>query len=195
MLLGIPLLYLKVAAAGLLMFGGVAGSLHAQGGAIAGTRDDRASASIKFKLASIIVPHIEFRSTTLADAIEYLRQESQRLDPDPDPQARGVNIFLKLPAAAGTSAGQAPPSAKTRVTLTLDRIPLLEALKYVASQAGLKVKVEPYAVSLVPLSEATEALITAIFRISPDFLSTGSTGSGAGKHGGTALDEAAAPTR
>ena len=46
-------------------------------------RDDVGTAAINRKLAAIIIPNIEFHSTTISDAIEYLRQESRRLDTDP----------------------------------------------------------------------------------------------------------------
>ncbi len=73
------------------------------------------------------------------------------------------------PAGPGASPGAspgapvfAPPSgpAGARITVTLDNIPLGEALRYIANQAGLKVKVEPYAVSVIPLSEQSHDLIT-----------------------------------
>ena len=153
-------------------------------------------AAMNRKLARIIIPHVEFRSTTLNDAIEYLRQESARLDTESPPDQRGVNIFLKLPANATgvrpavapappdraipglppgvdtTADPTAPPiSANTRISLTLSQIPLLEALRYVAQQANLKVKVEPYAVSLLPFSENIEVLETREFRVAPDFIS------------------------
>src|SRR5207247_8703013 len=48
-------------------------------------------------------------------------------------------------------------------------MPLGYALRYVANQAGLKVKVEPYAVALVPLSEQTNDLITKRYRVPPEF--------------------------
>jgi general secretion pathway protein D len=182
------------------------------------TRDDQGTAAITRKLQNIIIPNIEFRSTTISDAVEFLRQESQRLDNDPDPANRGINIFLKLPgvgapvsrgvsapppdasipglpAAADSGAGlgtpaapaSAAPSANTRISLTLSRIPLLEALRYVASQAGLKVKVEPYAVSIVPLTEQTDTLVTADFRVPPNFIANVTTGGG----GPGALDQSA----
>ena len=182
---------------------------------IGARRDDsEGTVAMNRKLQRILIPHIEFRSTTVADAVEFLRQESTRLDNDPDPDARGVNIFLKLPAGGsapraqtavvptepsipglpsdpGAGAGAVAPaptaSANTRITLTLSRIPLLEALRYIASQAGLKVKVEQYAVSLVPLTEITDALITREFRVAPNFISSTSSGGG----GATALDQGA----
>lgn len=109
------------------------------------------------KLTSTIIPQIEFRATTLGDAVEFLRQESRRLDPGSDAAQRGANILV------------AGPAARTPVTLTLSRIPLLDALRYLAGQAGLKVRVEPYAVSLVPLSDPSSDLVTAEFRVAPSF--------------------------
>jgi general secretion pathway protein D len=69
-------------------------------------------------------------------------------------------------AAAATSPAEA------RITLTLNQIPLGEALRYIANQAGLKVKVEPYAVSVIPISEQSNDLITKEYRVPPDFIST-----------------------
>src|SRR4030095_7994102 len=59
--------------------------------------------------------------------------------------------------------------AAARITVTLDNIPLGEALRYVANQAGLKVKVEPYAVALIPLSEQSTDLITKRYHVPPEF--------------------------
>src|SRR5437660_503842 len=42
-----------------------------------------------------------------------------------------------------------------------------------ASQAGLKVKVEPYAVSIIPITEQSNDLITKQYRVPPGFISTG----------------------
>ena len=69
-------------------------------------------------------------------------------------------------AAAATSPAEA------RITLTLNQIPLGEALRYIANQAGLKVKVEAYAVSIIPISEQSNDLITKEYRVPPDFIST-----------------------
>src|SRR5438093_4052698 len=105
------------------------------------------------------------------------------------------------PAAAGSPAAAAPPAggapaggttpvtarpivarpvvaaaatspAEARITLTLNQIPLGEALRYIASQAGLKVKVEPYAVSIIPISEQSNDLITKEYHVPPHFITT-----------------------
>src|SRR5437667_5512354 len=114
------------------------------------------------------------------------------------------------PAAAGVATAApgvtpATPSlppvnpAEARITLTLNQIPLGEALRYIASQAGLKVKVEPYAVLILPLSEQSNELTTKEYRVPPGFISStvnlgvnalnqGPTKVGAGATGGTGKD-------
>ncbi len=168
-------------------------------------RDDVGTAAINRKLAA---HHHPQHRVPLDDDQRRHRISAPGKPPArhrPDPDARGVNIFLKLPGAGGarpprrcpgcrTAAipglppgrrdrwprgAPAPrPPANTRITLTLGRIPLLEALKYVAQQAGLKVKVEPYAVSIVPVSEQTDVLVTADFRVPPNFISNSTTAAG-----------------
>jgi general secretion pathway protein D len=59
--------------------------------------------------------------------------------------------------------------AGARITVTLDNIPLGEALRYIANQAALKIKVEPYAISVIPLSEQTHELITKRYHVPPEF--------------------------
>lgn len=85
--------------------------------------------------------------------------------------------------AAGTSIAPAPvveparvavatiSPASARITITLNQIPLGEALRYIASQAGLKVKVEPYAVLIIPMSEQSIDLITKEYKVPPGFIS------------------------
>src|SRR5205085_9041340 len=71
--------------------------------------------------------------------------------------------------------GATPPApivtgpAAARITVTLDNIPLGEALRYIANQAGLKVKVEPYAVAVIPLTEQSNDLITKRYHVPPEF--------------------------
>jgi general secretion pathway protein D len=71
------------------------------------------------------------------------------------------------PAAATRPV--APTSSEPRITITLNQIPLGEALRYIANQAGLKVKVEPYAVSIVPMSEQSHDLTTKRYHVPPEF--------------------------
>lgn len=140
--------------------------------AAATTTPEAGIAAVQHKADTIIIPNLEFKATPLSEALEWLRAQSRLHDPDPDAENRGLNIFLKLPAAKGTE----PPPAPPRITLTLSRIPLSEVLRYVANQTGLKLKVEPYAVSFVPLGEQVDPLITAEFYPPSDFLKGAASG-------------------
>src|SRR6266550_1331332 len=193
----------------------------------------RGTAQMTNKLNSIIIPHIEFRDTTIREAIDFLREQAA----ENDPSGQGVNIVLRLvplgqvaqpslpvqpaaptegtatpgagapPAGAGAPPAGAPVGGRpgaapvvapvsgpagARITVTLDNIPLGEALRYVANQAGLKVKVEPYAIAVIPLTEQSNDLITKRYHVPPEFFGgpldvgfyTGSNLTGGGTGGG-----------
>ncbi len=76
------------------------------------------------------------------------------------------------PPVPTTIAAPSINPADARITITLNQIPLGEALRYIASQAGLKVKVEPYAVSIIPISELSNDLLTKQYRVPPGFITT-----------------------
>ncbi len=154
-------------------------------------------------LNSIIVPNIDFRDATVRDAIEFLRQQSIRLDP----AGEGINFVIRMgapsagaptPAAGGgefgagefgdttTATPAAEDLASTRIDLRLSNVPMSEALRYVCNLAQLKYVVEEYAVAIVPESVELESgvLITREFRVPPDFLSAGGAASGGGEASG-----------
>jgi general secretion pathway protein D len=81
------------------------------------------------------------------------------------PAAPGAAAAPNIPAAAAPTG-----AADVRITVSLTNIPLVEALKYVTGLANLKFKVEPYAVSVVPLSEPTDVLVTKEWKIPPDLI-------------------------
>jgi general secretion pathway protein D len=87
------------------------------------------------------------------------------------PAAAGVGTAAPVVTPATPSLPPVNP-AEARITLTLNQIPLGEALRYIASQAGLKVKVEPYAVLILPLSEQSNELTTKEYRVPPGFISS-----------------------
>jgi len=145
--------------------------------------------AITAKLNRIIVPRIDLRDTTVREAVEYLRTLSVNLDSlETDPAKRGVNIFLKLPSgeagSTGAADGGALPSdgfadaapaaatvsADTRITLALNGVPLYEALRYLAQLAGLKIKVEDFAVAIVPLTDVNDDLLTKEYSVPPTFI-------------------------
>jgi general secretion pathway protein D len=151
-----------------------------------GQEERRGTELMVARLNRIIVPRIDFRDATVRQAVSFLQQQSRSLEAGSEDEA-GINIVLKLPTSAPppavdefgeTSATPLSPS-EARITLNLTNVPLYEALRYVATLAGLKVKVEPFAVSIVPLSEPTDTLEQREFKVPPGFITqTGAAASG-----------------
>ncbi|MGA3170464.1 MAG: Amuc_1098 family type IV pilus outer membrane protein [Chthoniobacteraceae bacterium] len=124
---------------------------------------------------------------------------------EPDPSRRGVNIVLEndegdeaAPEAPAVPAAPAPavipglgptpgvpgvPTApapavgggEARITLSLSNIPLMEALKYICDLSKMKLKIDPYAVSIVPESENTEEMITKEYKVGSGFMGVAPT--------------------
>ncbi len=125
--------------------------------------DTRGTSSINRKLDEIIIPRVDFNDATIREALDFLKQRAVALDTsEQDPAHRGVNIVLKLAPDA--------PEAEQRISLSLTDIPLRVAIDYVAKAANLKLKIEPYAVVVVPQSEPTDILITKEYKVPPSFI-------------------------
>ena len=142
-------------------------------------QDIRGTEQIVAKMNSIIIPKIDLSDSPISEAVEYLKQKSV----EQDPAKKGVNIFLKLgaptPAPAafpGTTEGMAASSSTTsgagepHVSLILNQVPLYVALDYLCKLSNLKLKIDPYAVSIVPLSEPTDILVTKEYQVPPTFI-------------------------
>ncbi len=56
---------------------------------------------------------------------------------------------------------------------------MVEALRYITELAGMKYKIEPYAVVVVPLSDVGTEQYTRTFKVPPSFLSLGQDSSAA----------------
>jgi general secretion pathway protein D len=153
--------------------------------------DTRGTASIQRKLEEIHIPSINFREATVREALDYIKLRAAALDQtEPDPNKRGINIVLKLdPTTQDAASAQ-------RITLQLTDVPLGQALGYIATAASLKVKVEPYAVAVVPLNEVTDVLITKEYKVSPGFITSlpsADAGAGAAPAAGGGLGGFGAP--
>ena len=158
--------------------------------------------AITRKLNGIILPRVDFKESTVREAIEFLVKKSK----DIDPENVGVNIVLKLDEQGGAIApppvaapvggipGLADPvaapvaaaapaitgGAGTRVTLTLNNVPLIEVIKYITNLANLKYKIEPFAVSIVPLGTSTDEMFIKEWKVSPIMFREAMGGAGAG---------------
>jgi general secretion pathway protein D len=128
------------------------------------------SAYITEKMNRIRFPSVQFASASLEEAIEFLRVKSRDLDDqESDPARKGVNIILKT--------GDTPIT--TTISIDLTDVPMSEALRYITELAGMKFKVDSYAVLVVPISETSTEMYQRIFRVGPDFLSMGGDAGGA----------------
>ena len=126
--------------------------------------DVRGTEGITKRLNTIIIPKMVFHEASIKDAINFLRQKSKEVDPTHE----GVNLVLKWDGLVEPSTK--PGENETRITLSLTDIPLFEALRYITYQANLKVKIDPYAVSIVPMTECTDVLVTKEYRVPPGFM-------------------------
>lgn len=132
------------------------------------TLNVRGTQSINSKLDSIIIPRINYTNATLREVIESIREQAAELDSGSPPDERGVNLVLKLDETA----------ASQTITIDLSNLPLREALDYVTRLANLKLKIDPYAVLIVPLSEQTDVLLTKEYRVPPGFVTSLPSSSG-----------------
>jgi general secretion pathway protein D len=131
---------------------------------------------INQKLKTLVISEVNFDNATVQDAAQFLTAESRKLDPT------GINFLI------GNS--QVNEQAKS-FSLKLRNVPVGEVLRYIASLAGVKYKVEEFAVFIVPLTDRTEVLITREFPVQQDFwdvtAAPPASGSAAGGRRGAAV--------
>jgi len=113
------------------------------------------SFGLEQKLKDIFLS-LEFTNATIEEATNFLSVESKRLDPD----HKGVNFVIQ-PEASTT----AKP-----VSISLNNVPLGEALRYVCQLANVKYKVQEFAISIVPFSQNTDDLVSRTFIVQPNFV-------------------------
>ena len=123
----------------------------------------RSTQVVSNKLDSIRIPRLDFSDATIREALDFIKKRSRELDDsETDPDKKGINIVLKL--SSDDVAYNSP------ITLSLDDVPLREALQYVSQAANLKIKIDPYAVVVVPQEENTDVLITKEYKAPPSLI-------------------------
>jgi hypothetical protein len=122
--------------------------------------------------AKLVLPKVDFRESTIREALEFLQQRSRALDPK-GAKGGGINIILKDEANAGPVAiprkppgpppipglepGPAPAApaapavggATTKITLALNNVPLTEVLKYIANLSNCRIRWDENAVVFI----------------------------------------------
>jgi len=84
------------------------------------------SNTLRKKFDGIILPQVEFKEAALTEVVAFLQEQGRALDPG----LSEVNI------AVSPDSG----TAQVRISLSLTRVPLSEALKYAAALCGLEVE-------------------------------------------------------
>ena len=119
------------------------------------------------KLRNIIIPQIEFDNTSMDEAIDFLRDRAANYDTtEPDPSKKGVNFVIRRARGYGV----ADPGALRIDQLNLRDVPIGEALRYICEKTKLRYMVDDYAVTITPVMEVSEDLITRTFLVPPDWL-------------------------
>jgi len=138
--------------------------------------------AINNKLNKIIIDRMDLEDASIREVVDFLKQKSRQLDNSTDdPKKKGVNIVLKLasqapaPASTDGQSAETPPAEAgvtedTKISIALKNVPLIEAVRYLTELSGLKYKIEPFAVSIIPLTENTEELVTKEYRVPPGFI-------------------------
>ena len=137
-----------------------------RGNQTAGLSTSSKSGDIIKALAKIKIPELVFRNKPIRAAVEEVRRLSQECDPD----KKGVNIVLRLPAA---TTGVDPESAT--VSFELRDASLQFILQFLCTQITggekLRFEVEDSAVSLLPIADFGDQLETRSYTLPPGLLS------------------------
>ena len=154
-------------------------------------------AQITKKLDEIIFPEISFREAVISDVVNFLSDESRKLDPE----KVGVSIVLgtgiggaaaPTPSPVSTPAPVVPPSGPgvesvpgatptvpvatagrpSGITLNLRNVPMMEALRYVTTLANLKYRIESSAVLVLPVDAPEPQMETRSYHVNPGVFGT-----------------------
>jgi general secretion pathway protein D len=137
---------------------------------------------INNKLRNIIIPIVDFDATTVEEAIDFLRQRSRELDvTELDAERKGINFVIRKARVEGGAAddaldadvglGGASPGSAPIKELKLRNVPIATVLQYICDQAGLRYKVDEFAVTLLPASAGEgEDPVTRKWQVPPTFL-------------------------
>jgi hypothetical protein len=107
---------------------------------------------VRARLERIVIPRVNFRDARVESALDFLRDETRRLDQE----GKGVNFVPLLPDEV----------RKRKITLDLIDARASEVLDYIAEAAGLRYRLDRSAVVLTP-REGTAQTQTAATQPGP----------------------------
>lgn len=114
--------------------------------------------SLQTRLARLSIGNLEVEEVSIRDVIKLLQEKARAADPD----SQGVNILLLADAQVLDS----------KVTLRLDRVPMLEAVRYLCLGSGLHYRVEKDALIIFDKKTAPDLtpMETRSFHVPPSVL-------------------------
>ena len=144
-----------------------------------GIKENTGEISITEKLQRIILPVIDFEDATVTEAIDFLRVRSRELDTlTIDETQKGINFVVREASSGGGGdleggLGESADAGAARIdSLFLRNVPLQVALQYICEKAGLRYKVDEFAVTLLPIGEeSVDSVITKTWSVPPTFRS------------------------
>jgi general secretion pathway protein D len=143
---------------------------------------------LRKKVATLVIPEVEFRDSTLTEVAAILTEASKNADRSNDPQ-KGVTILVNIPNLPRSGGAAAPGGSVLDLaapsgggggggmpTVTLPKIPnftLARILDYVTEQSGTtKWAVKKDSIEIVPKTAQTDTLILRTWTVSPFIFSS-----------------------
>ncbi|MEI8039010.1 MAG: Amuc_1098 family type IV pilus outer membrane protein [Verrucomicrobiota bacterium] len=128
------------------------------------------------KLDHILIPKIALDQATLEEALDFLRVRALEGDTmETDPARKGVNFTVNLGPPESAAAQQI---RALRFDLRLTQVPLSGVLKHLTELTHTAFTTDEFAVLITPLGVTSEELISRIYHVSPDFISSLNSGNG-----------------
>lgn len=123
------------------------------------------------KIKSLVIPRIDFDSVDLVEAVEFLRQQSVKLDEGAITAEKGVNIIINL---GDPDSETAKNVLSKKFNLTMRNVPMSEVVQYIAQATGTSVYTTAYSVEFT--TDATDVPFqTRVIQLPPGFFSGAST--------------------
>ncbi|BCX50109.1 serine/threonine protein kinase with TPR repeats [Haloferula helveola] len=136
---------------------------------VEGEKREVAQAAQLQKLNEIVIPEVDFKNVSVAEALDTLKAKAL----EADPSGEGINLFLKTPDRLPENDMElgGGSEADSRISeLRLRNVPLGEALNYVAEASRMRWFADDHSVVVKPATEAGEDLQTRTFEVAPDFI-------------------------
>jgi general secretion pathway protein D len=108
------------------------------------------------KLRALVIKNVNFTEATVEDAVNFLNEETRRLDAD----GNGVHFLIQSEKVKQQSRP---------FSLRLSNMPVGEVLRYITNLAGVRYRIDEFAVFIVPLSSSDDVLVSREFPVRATF--------------------------